>query len=539
MKTAYLYLRVSTKDQSTEHQKFALENYAKFNNLKVLKIYDDSGISGIVAGADRPEFKKMLDDIKTVKPSYILTFELSRFGRSATDVLNNIKIITDLGITIYFEKEKLEAAQNGTATSKLLLHILSAVSEIERETIKDRMSSGRLTKASLGFSGGFINVYGYDNKNTKIVVNEKEAKVIKLIFKKFNEGNSSIEIERYLNANKIPTKKNTAKWKYQTIDHILRNRCLIGERKYNDNIFPITPIIDIETFEKAQTRILKRKENKTKVNTVNINLLKGLMVCSCGQHFNLLQNLNKETNYKCYSFKTDKPCGTSSISTIKFDKAVIHLIKGGILKNTIKENIINVNDYENQINDLNEKINNNLINVDGLSSQIRNYNRQLSLGLISEIDAINEINELKISIDRILKANELLNTELKNKKDVIENQEIYKKEYHKILENPELLKDYIKLIVEKIEIRNIPNDFKVFKHKRDVKIFDCKLILLGGNKIINFQVAPRSERIRFKEYNEVLKKEVWLNEDLLIKPKEKTKKEVPKIPNYSKKKLIF
>ena len=96
IKKCYIYTRVSTAMQtdgySLDAQDRKLNDYAEYNNLKIVGKYSDEGKSGkSVEG--RPEFLRMMDDIEAHKDdvSYVLVFKLSRFGRNAKDVLVNLE----------------------------------------------------------------------------------------------------------------------------------------------------------------------------------------------------------------------------------------------------------------------------------------------------------------------------------------------------------------------------------------------------------------------------------------------------------------
>ena len=99
----YIYTRVSTELQidgySLEAQKERLRSEAKHRKMQVCGEYSDEGKSGKnIAG--RPEFKKMLSDIKSGKDDvdYVLVFKLSRFGRNAADTLNSLQYMEDYGV---------------------------------------------------------------------------------------------------------------------------------------------------------------------------------------------------------------------------------------------------------------------------------------------------------------------------------------------------------------------------------------------------------------------------------------------------------
>ena len=133
-KKCVLYPRVSTEMQvdgySLEGQKNGLKRFADREEMEIVGIYEDAGKSGkSIEG--RPAFKKMLSDIKNgLEIDYILVYKLSRFGRNAADILNSLEFVQSYGINLICIEEGIDSSQT---SGKLLISVLSAVAEIERE----------------------------------------------------------------------------------------------------------------------------------------------------------------------------------------------------------------------------------------------------------------------------------------------------------------------------------------------------------------------------------------------------------------------
>lgn len=161
-KKCVLYPRVSTEMQvdgySLEGQKNGLKRFADREEMEIVGIYEDAGKSGkSIEG--RPAFKKMLSDIKNgLEIDYILVYKLSRFGRNAADILNSLEFVQSYGINLICIEEGIDSSQT---SGKLLISVLSAVAEIERENIIEQTMNGRREKARQGgWNGGFA-PYGY------------------------------------------------------------------------------------------------------------------------------------------------------------------------------------------------------------------------------------------------------------------------------------------------------------------------------------------------------------------------------------------
>ena len=205
----YIYTRVSTELQidgySLEAQKERLRSEAKHRKMQVCGEYSDEGKSGKnIAG--RPEFKKMLSDIKSGKDGvdYVLVFKLSRFGRNAADTLNSLQFMEDYGVNLLCVEDGIDSAG---AAGKLIISVLASVAEIERSNISEQTMAGRRQKARDGkWNGGFA-PYGYQlvskegEKAKVLVINEEEAELVRMIYKLYLQGMGISRVAKWLNEN--------------------------------------------------------------------------------------------------------------------------------------------------------------------------------------------------------------------------------------------------------------------------------------------------------------------------------------------------
>lgn len=130
----FAYGRVSTKDQSAENQRMEIERAG----YQVEYWYADEGISGKSAAAQRPQFAKMLQQIRDGET--LVVSKLDRLGRDALDVGNTIKALAARKIqVIVLQLGKLDLT---SAAGKMMLTMLSAVAEMERDLLVERTQSG-------------------------------------------------------------------------------------------------------------------------------------------------------------------------------------------------------------------------------------------------------------------------------------------------------------------------------------------------------------------------------------------------------------
>ena len=159
----YIYTHVSTAMQidgySLEAQKTKMKAFCDYNEYEIAGEYEDAGKSGkSIEG--RIAFNQMMDDIKSGKDevSYVLVFKLSRFGRNAADVLATLQVMQDFGVNLICVEDGIDSSKDA---GKLMISVLSAVAEIERENIRVQTMEGRMQKAREGkWNGGFA-PYGY------------------------------------------------------------------------------------------------------------------------------------------------------------------------------------------------------------------------------------------------------------------------------------------------------------------------------------------------------------------------------------------
>ena len=142
----YTYTRASTAMQvdgySLDAQKAKMKAYADYNDYEIVGEYEDTGKSGkSIEG--RAQFSQMMEDIKSGKDgvSYVLVFKLSRFGRNAADVLSSLQVMQDFGVNLVCVEDGIDSSKDA---GKLMISVLSAVAEIERENIRVQTMEGRI-----------------------------------------------------------------------------------------------------------------------------------------------------------------------------------------------------------------------------------------------------------------------------------------------------------------------------------------------------------------------------------------------------------
>ena len=338
-KKVYVYTRVSTAMQidgySLEAQRTRMRAFAEFNEYEIAGEYEDAGKSGkSIEGRD--EFNRMMEDIKTGKDdvSFVLVFKLSRFGRNAADVLSTLQTMQDFGVNLICVEDGIDSSKDA---GKLMISVLSAVAEIERENIRIQTMEGRIQKARDGKWNGGFPPYGYNLKNGVLEINEEEAPAIRTIFEQWVSTDIGANgLAKYLENHgirKIPRHngKNPL-FDAALIRKIIKNPVYCGKIAYGrrktekvhgtrneyklveqDDYLVVDGlhegIVSEEMWNQAQVKMIaqaKKYEHVNKAKDTRTHLLSGLVkcpICGAGMYGNKSIKHRKDgTKYKDFFY---------------------------------------------------------------------------------------------------------------------------------------------------------------------------------------------------------------------------------------------
>ena len=369
----YIYTRVSTAMQidgySLDAQKARMKAYADFNDYQIVGEYEDAGKSGkSIEG--RASFCRMMEDIKSGKDgvAYVLVFKLSRFGRNAADVLSTLQVMQDFGVNLICVEDGIDSSKDA---GKLMISVLSAVAEIERENIRVQTMEGRIQKAREGrWNGGFA-PYGYRLVDGVLQINEDEAPAIRTIFEQYvNTDTGANGLSKYLETHgfqKLARQNGTSPLFSATlIRAILKNpvycgKIAFGRRKLEKihgtrNEYHQVPqenyllvdglhegIVSEELWNAAQVKLLaqsKRYEPVNRSKTEQAHLLSALVkcpICGAGMYSNKCTKRKKDgTPYKSFSYYSCKHRKMQRGQKCDFNKQ----IQEEVLDNAVVEVII-------------------------------------------------------------------------------------------------------------------------------------------------------------------------------------------------------
>ncbi|WP_146553785.1 recombinase family protein [Rummeliibacillus sp. SL167] len=348
-----IYARVSTEEQAKEGFSIAaqlqtLRQYAQVYNWEIVDEYVDEGISGkSVKG--RPEMKRLIRDVENERFDAVLVWKISRLSRNMLETLMLLDKFEKYNVKFISYSENFDTS---SPIGRLVLQIMASIAEMERNTLAENVKLGMKQRALEGRWNGGV-VFGYDTVKKELVINEKEAEVVQLIFHMYANGKGLRAISNHLNKAGYKTKRNRY-FSINGVAQILDNVIYIGKiswlkfenwdskRRKGKKPNPILvegkhePIISDELWSVVQAR---RKSKSFKQRQSNEPfLLSGLLRCpDCGQ--GMVPSITTYTRkdgtkrkhryYVCSDFhnKGSAACKANSIKAYEAEDTVIKKIE--------------------------------------------------------------------------------------------------------------------------------------------------------------------------------------------------------------------
>lgn len=190
-------------------------------------IYADEGISGTNT-KKREEFNRMIADCRAGKIDRIITKSISRFARNTLDCLNYVRELKSIGVGITFEKENIDTLD---AKGEVLLTILSSLAQDESRNISENSTWGTRKRFEVGqHKMSTKRFLGYDaDENGKLIVNKKQAKIVRRLFMEFLWGKTTDYIKRIFEREGIKSWDGGTKWQSTTLASMLENEKYKGD----------------------------------------------------------------------------------------------------------------------------------------------------------------------------------------------------------------------------------------------------------------------------------------------------------------------
>ena len=453
LRVAY-YARVSTdfmeQLNSLENQKkYFTEYIGDMPNWEFAGGYIDEGISGVTT-KKREKFNEMIDDAMDGKFDLIVTKEVSRFARNTLDSIQYTRQLLANGVAVYFQNDNINTLDED---SEFRLTIMASMAQDESRKISSRVRWGHHQAIKNGVVLGNSNIFGYRKENKRLVIDEKQAPIVKELFELYATGKYSMKnIEDYFYSKGIRNTKGN-KLVHSTMANIIKNPKYMGyyvgnkvqivdmftkKQKFlpeeewvvfKDETGEIVPQIVSEDLWKRANEVLKfrsldviQKQNKTNHN----NLLTGKLICAhCGKPYYRKDTVSKKgtanSAWRC-SGKIKNGADSCPSMTI-YEHEIIP-----ILEDVFKSSQSNIQELSDLIMRLSEellKTNEGANRIDSLNKDIdieqRKKQKLLKLnieGLFPDSEFIRMTTECDEEIKHCQEEIEVITAQLSGRKDI-------------------------------------------------------------------------------------------------------------------------
>ncbi|MFH1157867.1 MAG: recombinase family protein, partial [Pseudomonadota bacterium] len=340
-----IYTRKSTEEglemefNSLDAQREAGEAYVTSQKhegwMLVPDYYDDGGFTG--GNIERPALKRLMNDVESGKIDIIVVYKVDRLSRALSDFAKLIDVFDRHNVSFVSVTQQFNTT---TSMGRLTLNILLSFAQFEREVIGERIRDKFAASKRKGMWMGGAQMLGYDVKDRKLIVNEKEAVIIRNIFERFLILRSATLLAREMRLQGYHNKTYVSQAGREHVGmsfnkcqlyRILQNRFYIGDVPHKEKSYPgqHEPIIDRKTWDETQSvfKISPRKRGRSVVAKVP-SLLRGLVFCSCCQ--TALTPVHTRKNGKQYRYY--KP---GIILQGRSDTCTISAIPAGELENVV------------------------------------------------------------------------------------------------------------------------------------------------------------------------------------------------------------
>ena len=197
MKKAAIYVRVSTPDQHVESQLYDLRELAAQRGFEVVHEYEDRGVCG--QKARRPGLDALMEDARRRKFNVVLVAAFDRLARSTKHFLILVESLDSLGVELVSKREGLAS---GDAMGRLFMTIISAIAELERSLVVERVKSG-MRRARL--EGRQIGRARLDVDRQQVVLDRRSGMSLTQVAKKHNISRASVcRLMKEAHGNSVP-----------------------------------------------------------------------------------------------------------------------------------------------------------------------------------------------------------------------------------------------------------------------------------------------------------------------------------------------
>jgi len=305
--------------------------------------YEDGGISG--GTLERPDLKRLLADIEAGKIDVVVVYKIDRLTRSLLDFVKLIEIFDAHDVTF---SSVTQAFSTQTSMGRLTLNILLSFAQFERELAGERIRDKFAVSKQRGLWMGGTPALGYSVKERKLLIEPKEAELVRLIFRRFLELGSTTDLVQDLRAAGHMTKSWTTQsgrkrtgrlFDKGAVYKILNNRLYIGEISHKGVAYPgeHKAIIDRQTWDRVHA-VLEGNASRQGCQPHHARAttpapLKGILTCgACGKAMTPSHTRRRGRCYRYYVCTTaikqsHAACPVKSIAASEAEELVLSQVR--------------------------------------------------------------------------------------------------------------------------------------------------------------------------------------------------------------------
>lgn len=385
---AVIYARYSSdkqRDESIEGQIRECRAFAEREGIIITNIYTDKALSARTD--NRPKFLQMIEDSKKHLFDYVLVYQLDRFSRSREDSAVYKAILKKNGVKVVSAKENITNDPAGI----ILESVLEGMAEYYSAELSQKVRRGMTDNALQGKVNGTPTPLGYDKTEDKrLIINEREARIVRTIFDLYIKGHSIPSICSHLNS-KGYLSKHGSKFSYAVVRRILSNEKYIGTMRWNDIVIEnaIPSIISKDIFDKVQHEKGHRIKKKG-ARSEFYNLCGKLYCGKCGGHYTgntaTSHTGAKHHYYSCTNRRKHKTCTGKNIKRDILEDIIInqtiHILNepntiAQLAKMATEASSTMLGDAELELKRID-------VRIKELQSELENYMKAIAKGFISD-----------------------------------------------------------------------------------------------------------------------------------------------------------
>ena len=277
--------------------------------VPVLEEYDDGGFSG--GNMERPALKRLMDDIRSGKVQTVVVYKIDRLTRSLMDFSKLVEVFDAHEVTFVSITQSFNTT---TSMGRLTLNVLLSFAQFEREVAGERIRDKIAASKRKGMWMGGTIPLGYDVSNRQLVVNTKEAELVRYIFGRYLELGNLNDLYHDLNRQGIRGKPRRIKGELvepelfgsSVVHYLLTNTIYIGKVRHKGEIYEgqHEAIIPTELWDQVQVRLTSQSvciRNQRK--HAQKNMLRGLLFDSVGRPYMPTYTNKPGMQYRYYKLK--------------------------------------------------------------------------------------------------------------------------------------------------------------------------------------------------------------------------------------------